>query len=291
MAILVIFTLIAAPVAFGDDDEWDSGWEDDWDSGWDDSWDDDAGFDDDFQDWDSDNGFTDDEDDYWDWDDDDDVWEIVPEILGLNELVTPVTQILIINLENHEKDLNEGDVLTWEVTPDADSTSIFSTDFDNKILTITPHKIGDAYITLKLTDSTGLSDTKRTHVRIIHPDYDESDDSDAAEKTGTGIFVSSIRINGDSLANDNMIEAFVTIRNSGTEDLDNVNIVMVIQDLAARGTVGGFDLDDGEKVTKRIWLEIDDDAEMTEGTYYTRFTINSDKERRVVHREIDLFVD
>ena len=303
LAILVIFSLIAAPIALGDDDDgwsddWDNGWDDDWDNGWEDEWDDgweddDSDFDDDNDDWDDweDDSDFDDDGDWDDWEDDDeDYWESAPEIIGLNVIVTPVTQTLVVNLANHERDADGEEGLVWTVNPCAGSNTIFRTQLNEKILTITPHKLGESCIRLKLTDPTGLYDEKITTVKIVRPNYDDEYD-DEVEEDGIGIFVSSIRVNEDSIAPGEDVEAYVTIKNSGDLDLDDVKIVMIIQEIAARGSVGPFDLDDGEKVTKRVMMEIDDSEDLSEGVYYVRFAISNDETRRVVYREIDLEIE
>ena len=100
----------------------------------------------------------------------------------------------------------------------------------------------------------------------------------------TGIFVSKVRIENGGMAAGNMLSAHVTMENSGNVYLDDIKLTMIVQELAARGAAGPFDLERGDKLTKNVVLRLGD--EPASGSYYARFTISNGKAKRVFYRPI-----
>lgn len=211
-----------------------------------------------------------------------------PQILNLDEINAGVKESVSVNLAEHEFDPDGNSGLLWSMSSTATYNQIFDAELEGKTLTVIGKNPGGSHIRLRLEDPTGLHDEKEVLVKVGSGSSDESSEEEE-EESKSGIFISSIRVNGNSIKGaGDTLESYVTIKNSGDEDLEDVRMTMVIQELAARGVVGPFDLNDGKTVTKRISLDIYDDVEVSENVYFARFTISSDKERRVVYREIDV---
>lgn len=99
------------------------------------------------------------------------------------------------------------------------------------------------------------------------------------------LFISSIRILDDQSPG-GMVPAFITFRNDGTKDLDNLKIAVVVQDLGIRGSEGPFDLEGRQLVTKTVLVELPEEVEP--GTYDARITLSNGKERRVLYRPLEV---
>ncbi len=213
-----------------------------------------------------------------------------PHILNLDEIIVYTDEIARIDLTNYEYDVdNSHDELKWYYKIRWGSQSLFSVGLDGKILTITPRTVGTSYIKLKLEDPAGLYDEKDVRVKVIPRGYKRPSKKPKEEKDKTGISISSIRFNkNDVLSAGGVLEAFITIKNTGDVDLENIKITMLIQDIAARGSVGPFDLNDGRSATKMVLMDIEEGTAITEDMYDVRFTISNDNMRRVVHREVDV---
>jgi hypothetical protein len=78
----------------------------------------------------------------------------------------------------------------------------------------------------------------------------------------------------------------ITFENDGNKDMDNTKVLVMIPDIQARDTIGPFDLDTGEQMTKTLFLEIPEDVEP--GTYPVRLFIHNLQDKRIVHREIEI---
>jgi hypothetical protein len=214
-----------------------------------------------------------------------------PEIINLDDITIYMKDgPLSINLINHEYDVdNTHAQLSWDVTQRRSSLSVFESALDGKMLTLTPRSRGAGYLWFRLEDPEGLYDEQRIVVRVLSGDRPVPGDDDEEDKDRIGIFVSSIRIHNDGvLEAGDQLEAYITVKNSGNVDLDNVKITMLIQDIAARGVAGPFDLNDGETVSKLVRLDIEEDAVISEDVYDVRFTVSNDNSRRVVYREVDV---
>ncbi|MFW5746035.1 MAG: hypothetical protein ACOCWQ_00615 [Nanoarchaeota archaeon] len=98
------------------------------------------------------------------------------------------------------------------------------------------------------------------------------------------MFISNIRlVDGPSGANGQEKVMYISLRNKGETDLDNVKINIFVPELAVRGSAGPFDLDEGESETSVI--PIWDMYDIQPGIYLARVSIWSDDVIRIKHRE------
>jgi hypothetical protein len=123
----------------------------------------------------------------------------------------------------------------------------------------------------------------------VPPSSPPGDDDDEDDDT-LGIFINSVFLN-DPFAQEagKQVPLRVTFENDGNKDLDGTKVIVTIPDLAVRGVAGPFDLDDGDKVSKMILLELPEGVQP--GTYTVRLQIHTetaDAEDRIVHREIEI---
>ncbi len=112
------------------------------------------------------------------------------------------------------------------------------------------------------------------------PDSDDSDD-------GLGIFISTIFVsNAYDQEPGNPVMMRITFENEGTHDLEDTRVIVVIPELGARDTVGPFDLDTGDQLTKTLLLQLPEDS--WGGDYGVRFLIYNENEQRVKHRQVSI---
>ncbi len=84
-----------------------------------------------------------------------------------------------------------------------------------------------------------------------------------------------------------VVPFYLTVKNEGSENLDNTKIVIVEQDLALRASAGPFDLNRGDR-EQRV-LIVDVPASTEPGIYSLRFTVTSNSiTKRVVYRELEV---
>ncbi len=218
--------------------------------------------------------------------------ESAPSIVGLDEIIVYIHEDLSINLERHEYDPDSApSQLSWFYTARWDSFLKFSVSLEGKTLRIHPRALGSSEIKLRLVDSTGLFEEKKVPVRVVRRDSPAPQPAPSDDEPSTGLFVSSIRISTNSLNAGDELNAFITVKNSGEKDLEDVKVAMVIQDLSARGAAGPFDLKKGRTMTIPVRIFIDSDAVISQNVYDARFTISNGDARRVVYREIDVETD
>lgn len=78
----------------------------------------------------------------------------------------------------------------------------------------------------------------------------------------------------------------ITFQNTGTHDLENTKVIIMIPDISVRATIGPMDVDAGEKVTSTVLLDLPE--EVDEGTYSVRLQVYNEDAQRIVHREIEV---
>lgn len=212
-------------------------------------------------------------------------------------LTVTAGQSLSYSLEPHESDPdNSHSELSWAAV--SGNTGVLSAAISGKTLAITPVAAGTASVTLTLTDPDGAFDTQDVTVTVLPQDDDDDDnddDNDGSEdgipggeygEEEGGIFISRVRLDGELVRGSNSVQSFVTIKNSGDSELENIKITMLVQETPARGSAGPFDLKGGRSVTKSIAMISDEP--MAKGTYNIRFTISAGGVRRVVYRQAEL---
>ncbi|MBS3175838.1 hypothetical protein J4457_01230 [Candidatus Woesearchaeota archaeon] len=109
-----------------------------------------------------------------------------------------------------------------------------------------------------------------------------------AENEKAKIFVSNIRFDPDSLMAGNQLRVLLTFENKGRVDLHHVRVSLTIPELATKSSVGLFDLDKNDGLTKSIVLPLERDV--IPGVYDVRIVLSSDEEgaKRVIHRPLTI---
>jgi PKD repeat protein len=75
----------------------------------------------------------------------------------------------------------------------------------------------------------------------------------------------------------------ISITNTGNEDLEDTRVTVVIPELGIWKRVS-LDIDEGDKETREVVIDIPDDVEP--GEYMARIVVSNSKTRRVVHRPV-----
>ena len=102
------------------------------------------------------------------------------------------------------------------------------------------------------------------------------------------LFISTIRIpDAFDAAPGQWVEVTLQFRNSGDFSIEDLKATVVSQELGLRAVVGPEDLGIGQRLTKRLMLELPPDVQY--GNYPVRITLSSDKFKRVVYRDIDVW--
>ncbi|MBW2980934.1 PKD domain-containing protein, partial [Candidatus Woesearchaeota archaeon] len=97
--------------------------------------------------------------------------------------------------------------------------------------------------------------------------------------------IEKIRLSNDGFLNPGEdLRTTISLSNIGDKDLENARIAVVVPELGIWKKIGPFDLDEGDKVTREVVLDIPDDIEP--GEYVARIVVSNGKTRRVVHRHI-----
>jgi len=89
---------------------------------------------------------------------------------------------------------------------------------------------------------------------------------------------------GDALSPGEALPVTVIFRNDGDRRLDNAKVTAMIPELALRDSVGPFDVTIGDSVSRTLILPLPADIE--EGRYYLRISIDSGSVHRTIHRDI-----
>jgi hypothetical protein len=112
-------------------------------------------------------------------------------------------------------------------------------------------------------------------------------DSDSSSDDSLRIFIHNIFLNNpfDELPG-NQVPLRITFENTGTKDLDDTKVIVMIPDLSARATIGPMDVDSGEKATGTVFLDLPEDTEP--GVYSVRLQIYNEDAQRIVHREVEV---
>jgi hypothetical protein len=122
---------------------------------------------------------------------------------------------------------------------------------------------------------------------VIPPVVPTPSPSPSGSDDSLKIFIHNIFLHDPfSEAAGNQVPLKITFENTGTKDLDNTKVIVMIPDLSVRATIGPLDLNDGEKATGTVLLELPEDAEL--GVYPVRLQIYNEDAQRIVHREIEV---
>jgi hypothetical protein len=98
------------------------------------------------------------------------------------------------------------------------------------------------------------------------------------------LLITKLRICNEYVKPGDTIEISMNLENTGKEKLEDIRVTAAIQDLAERNRIGPFDLKKRDQVTKRLFIEVPEDA--APGEYYIRFSFSNNDVRRVKYRPI-----
>ncbi|MFC1705081.1 PKD domain-containing protein [Nanoarchaeota archaeon] len=97
--------------------------------------------------------------------------------------------------------------------------------------------------------------------------------------------IEKIRMNNGGFINvGDDLKTRISLSNTGEEDIEDARISVVIPDLGIWKKISHINLDEGDKTTKEVVLDMPDDVEP--GEYMARIVVSNGKTKRVVHRLI-----
>jgi hypothetical protein len=128
---------------------------------------------------------------------------------------------------------------------------------------------------VRVTDTNGLFSERSYTITVTDNKADEED-----------LFVESINFLVDEVFQGSEIVAHVTIENQGDDDFEDLVISMAIEDLGISVATNKFDLDDGDKETKELILQLPN--KITDGYYVVKFTVKNDDISVIKYREIKI---
>lgn len=132
------------------------------------------------------------------------------------------------------------------------------------VISWTPTDDGTFNFVVRATDTANLLSTDRSfQIQVEDNKADERD-----------LFVESIIFRNSDVFQGDIVYALVTLENQGSNDFDDLELTMTIEELSIESKIDAFDLDDGDKETKEISLELPVFVE--EGYYTVKFTIKND---------------
>jgi len=141
-----------------------------------------------------------------------------------------------------------------------------------------PQQLGNNRIVVYATDGNYFAEYA-WEIEVMHENFRQSN-SDYEQ-------VSLMRIRlpaGEYVRAGETVELSVHMENEGDVDYDDSRMTVTIQDLGIRKTLGPFDLDDGDEVTKTVYLEIPEYAK--DGEYVMRIKVGNDDFSRIKHKTI-----
>ncbi|MEM4369148.1 MAG: carboxypeptidase regulatory-like domain-containing protein, partial [Candidatus Woesearchaeota archaeon] len=107
-----------------------------------------------------------------------------------------------------------------------------------------------------------------------------------AEEAEFGIHISAVRVPESNILAGDILEVGIALSNSGNKGLDDVKVIVSIPELGIRKSIGPFDLGQGERMSKTVYLELPN--ALKEKNYWLRLNIYSNEVRRTIHREIEV---
>ena len=132
-------------------------------------------------------------------------------------------------------------------------------------------------------DKTGKSTTTEPiSFKIVPPSTSQPKNNVNSEKE---FFIKKIAYDSSVQAGD-IVTFTLTFKNTGINNLANVKVKASILDLGIYATNGPFDIKAGQEISKKVTLEIPDDASADE--YDVRFTVTSQGITRVLHRTLTI---
>jgi len=143
------------------------------------------------------------------------------------------------------------------------------------LISWTPTNDGSFSFTVRAIDLSNLVSTDKSYSIDIEENTDVDDDN---------LFVESISFKNYEFFRGDEITALVTLENEGDSDFDDLELSMSIEELGLYASLADFDLDDGEKKTKEISLQLP--TEIARGYYLVKFKIENDDVRVVKYRDI-----
>ena len=292
---------------FGEDD-WDSDFsqEDSWDSDFgEDSWDSDFSdgsyWESDFEE--SDEGFSEEETgDYFDWYDDyssdefgDEFGNDFPEGHIFDKernnppviLSEPVT-VAYVGEEYHYQVVAydpDGDELTYKLDHAPEGMTI---DAESGLIKWIPTAEGEYYVRVVVTDDNWGLDAQDFVIRVIgqeeppEPEPEQPEHEEEPALVLGNLYVDRIYLLDIVKAGD-VFEIGFKLENTGSKELDDVSVLVLIPELGIGRRIGPFDLKGHEEITKWAFIDI---PKGVEGEFAIRLSFSNDNLRRTIFRDV-----
>jgi hypothetical protein len=188
-----------------------------------------------------------------------------------------ISESVSFDLDDYVDDDSPDNELSWSVEGDShvnveispySHTATISTKKDSKWY-------GQDTLTFTVTDSEGLTASDNCAVIVL---------DDAPEPEKNKLTISRIIMN-DIISSDEILQLNIRLYNSGNQDLKDVRVDAIVLDLEdVYDSAGPFEIEEGDTVTKSMFLVLPEDAEP--GYYYVRVSVDNNDIRRVVYREV-----
>lgn len=201
-------------------------------------------------------------------------------VLGMNDapIIIPmpssfnlgVKKEIKINLNDYAEDIDNNDnELIWSYS--AGRNLEVSIGRNNIAAIKTKTKLGTFPVTFTAEDPDGFVASFTLNINV-----------DYAQKNSDLTF-DTVRISNELVKPGEELVINVGLRNEGYKDFDKVKVSAIIYELGISKSVTGFDIDEQDMASKRLYLEIPEYA--PPGIYNLRIVVSNDQFRRVVNRE------
>ena len=128
----------------------------------------------------------------------------------------------------------------------------------------TPSNEGTYTFTVRATNlNTGLYTDRTITIKVT---------SNKASKND--LLIDSIRFDPEQALAGDSVDAYVTVENTGSADITDLDVKMTVVDYGIQASTDKFDLNDGNKETYRLTLELPSDFQ--EGDYMISFAVSND---------------
>lgn len=175
--------------------------------------------------------------------------------------------------EDYTCDINANGpgTITFTLTDRPSGMTINST---TGVISWTPDETGSFDFTVRA--SNGVIYSTRTFT--IDVNDDESDSN------GDDLNVEGIDFEAETVQQGTELVALVTLENTGDYDMDDLTVQMEIEDLNVESASSKFNLNDGDKETIEVSLDLP--SKVSEGYYTVKFTIENDDFTVTKYREV-----
>ena len=160
------------------------------------------------------------------------------------------------------------------------ATNIISCSLDsNRYIDCTTkeNQHGNSDVTVRVQDESGLITDDTFRIKVV-----ETQPTNARDL----IYMGSIAFDNEFPSPGDELRVYVNFENIGTQDIRDTRITSIIQELGIRSSTLKVELDDGDKTSSVLTLEIPENTQP--GRYWVELVIDIDGDRRVKYRPIDV---